>query len=279
MENRDGAIDLVTLLEDTLSSEGNIGGRHEVEVVNWNAADEREHADSFTSLAAATGVSLRAALIDTYRFSQECLRRAFEGVQPNVLVQPFAGVADCLRATNLDADVIVYVAHEELEDDAVTNAIAALRHAFARIPLIVLSDAHEAQDPQVIRRMLKSGAQGFIPTRMMGISTALAAIHMVRAGETFAPVDLLLVDRPKPSASPPPPGSSERLTPRQRAVFSLLQQGKANKLIAYELRMSESTAKCHVRAIMRKLGATNRTQAAYKAQTVLSGRPLQAAEL
>ncbi len=50
------------------------------------------------------------------------------------------------------------------------------------------------------------------------------------------------------------------------AVLSHLQQGKANKIIAHELSMSESTVKVHVRNIMRKVGATNRTQAAYKAR-------------
>ena len=50
------------------------------------------------------------------------------------------------------------------------------------------------------------------------------------------------------------------------AVLAQLRQGKANKLIAHELSMSESTVKVHVRNIMRKMGATNRTQAVYKAQ-------------
>jgi DNA-binding NarL/FixJ family response regulator len=49
-------------------------------------------------------------------------------------------------------------------------------------------------------------------------------------------------------------------------VLTHLRQGKANKIIAYELGMKESTVKVHVRNIMRKMGATNRTQAVYKAQ-------------
>jgi hypothetical protein len=40
----------------------------------------------------------------------------------------------------------------------------------------------------------------------------------------------------------------------------MLWNGSANKLIAYELRMSESTVKVHIRNIMKKLNATNRTQ-------------------
>jgi DNA-binding NarL/FixJ family response regulator len=53
-------------------------------------------------------------------------------------------------------------------------------------------------------------------------------------------------------------------------VLSLLRLGKANKIIAYELGMSESTVKVHVRNIMRRMGATNRTQAVYKSQQLLA---------
>ena len=47
------------------------------------------------------------------------------------------------------------------------------------------------------------------------------------------------------------------------AVVNALRQGKANKTIAFELNMCESTVKVHVRNIMRKLKATNRTEVAY----------------
>ena len=63
-------------------------------------------------------------------------------------------------------------------------------------------------------------------------------------------------------------GATERqarlFTNRQSAVFEALKRGKANKTIAYELNMRESTVKVHVRHVMRKLKATNRTEAVYK---------------
>lgn len=52
------------------------------------------------------------------------------------------------------------------------------------------------------------------------------------------------------------------LTPRQHEVLQKLSEGKSNKLIARDLDMTEATVKVHVRQIMRKFGATNRTQAA-----------------
>jgi two-component system, NarL family, response regulator LiaR len=52
------------------------------------------------------------------------------------------------------------------------------------------------------------------------------------------------------------------LTPREREVLALVAQGLANKAIARELGVSEKTVKTHVGSILRKLGVTDRTQAA-----------------
>ena len=51
-----------------------------------------------------------------------------------------------------------------------------------------------------------------------------------------------------------------------------LADGKSNKLIAHDLGMAEATVKIHVREIMRKLKATNRTQAAHLARAVTERR-------
>jgi DNA-binding NarL/FixJ family response regulator len=65
------------------------------------------------------------------------------------------------------------------------------------------------------------------------------------------------------------------LTPRQTEVFAKLQQGKPNKVIAYELGMSESTTKVHIRSIMKTIGATNRTQAVFMGQQRFSSKAMQ----
>ena len=57
-----------------------------------------------------------------------------------------------------------------------------------------------------------------------------------------------------------------RLTARQRDVLERLRQGASNKLIGRQLKLRKSTVKVHVRQIMRKLGASNRTQAALCAE-------------
>ena len=59
----------------------------------------------------------------------------------------------------------------------------------------------------------------------------------------------------------------DKLTPRQREVLRLLTQGMSNKEIARALKIAEATTKIHMAALLRTLGACNRTEAAYKAGT------------
>jgi len=213
-----------------------------------------------------TGVSpLRIGLIDCYRFSQECLVKTFDDLQPRFAMQPFSTVQECILHAEHEFDLIVYYSHAS-ENSCMDN-IASVRKSFQNIPLIVLSDAEDAHQPQVICSTLKQGARGFIPTRTMGIPMIVAAIRFVKAGGTFAPLDLLLTGGQETVREATVAPAPNRLTSRQVMVLGHLQQGKANKIIAHELGMSESTVKVHVRNIMRKMGATNRTQAAYKAQS------------
>ena len=221
-------------------------------------------------VAPASARSLRIGLIDCYQFSRECLVRAFDVLQPRFTMLPFPTVRDCILNADQMFDLVLYHAHSS-ETESLHN-ISMLLRSLSSVPLIVLSDAEDAHQPETICSTLQQGAQGFIPTRTMGIPMIVAAIRLVEAGGTFAPLDLLFKGSspvPEPKAAAPAPARQDRLTSRQIIVLRHLQQGKANKIIAHELGMSESTVKVHVRNIMRKMGATNRTQAVYKAQSVL----------
>ncbi len=227
------------------------------------------------ALSAATdraAAALRIGLIDGHRLSQECLIKAFKGLHPQMDIAAFATVQACIAQNRADLNLILYCTHaSDGADVATAQEIAALRQAFGGIPLIVMSDAEDAHQPRTIRTTLRSGAHGFIPARTTGLAMTFAAMRFVAAGGTFAPLDPLLANRPERAPAVPDAARQCRLTSRQLAVLSHLQQGKANKIIAHELGMSQSTVKVHVRNIMRKMGATNRTQAAFKAQKLWSG--------
>ena len=59
---------------------------------------------------------------------------------------------------------------------------------------------------------------------------------------------------------------NKTLTPRQTEVLGFVAEGMSNKQIAYEMGVSEATVKLHINALLRAVGATNRTQAVIIAQ-------------
>ena len=127
---------------------------------------------------------------------------------------------------------------------------------YRSVPVIVLSSNRPANQ---IFDLLRGGIRGFIPTSV-GMEVAVQAMRLVHAGGTFVPESCLhsLPDRTDPAAQP-----ATLFTHRQLQVVEAIRQGKPNKIIAYELSMCESTVKVHVRTIMKKLQARNRTQVAY----------------
>jgi DNA-binding NarL/FixJ family response regulator len=231
------------------------------------SSDERANlADLEPSSPAAASGCIRVGLIDSLRFSRDCLIRAFGAIHPELSLIPFGTAAECIRSAPANFELILYYSHDGSSSENVAlQQIKTLRDAFDDIPIIVLSDAQSALQARHIRNALSCGAQGFIPTLVTEVPATLAAIRFVKDGGTFAPLDLLLpssAERTAAADSPP----RDRLTPRQKTVLLHLSQGKANKIIAYELGMTESTVKVHIRNIMRKMGATNRTQAVYNSQ-------------
>lgn len=125
-------------------------------------------------------------------------------------------------------------------------------------PVIIVSDT---DDLNHIIRVLKSGARGYIPTSL-SFNVAVEAVRLVKAGGIFIPASSIVPDGDEPAQAK----NSTLLTHRQMEVVEEIRHGKANKQIAYELNMSEHTVKVHLRHIMRKLKARNRTEVA-----VLSG--------
>ena len=74
-----------------------------------------------------------------------------------------------------------------------------------------------------------------------------------------------------PSAVSPSSGPLTLLTSREHEVLALLAEGASNAAIASRLVISEATVKSHVRHILRKLRAANRTEAVIRYQTLVAG--------
>jgi len=115
------------------------------------------------------------------------------------------------------------------------------------------------------------------------VAIAVASIRLMAAGGSFLPPQFVerqsdgpVVDAGALEIEPParepraiapptePPSSLDNLTARERDVLESLSAGRANKIIAFDLHISENTVKAHLRSIMKKLHAANRTQVAMR---------------
>jgi DNA-binding NarL/FixJ family response regulator len=212
----------------------------------------------------AMGAS-RVGLIDGLTLTRDCLSLAFSTASPDLIILPFTTAEECIRATAAGIGIILYHSHEYLTPrGSVLRAVKLLCEKLPHIPVAVLSSHAWKEDPHQLRAVLSAGARGFIPSAGMSIQPAIAAMRLVMDGGSFAPADLVAgIKRSCGEAAVP---ARTKLTLRENEVLSRLRHGQSNKIIAYELGMSESTVKVHARNIMRKMGATNRTQAVYKSQ-------------
>ncbi|HKE38450.1 MAG TPA: response regulator transcription factor [Casimicrobiaceae bacterium] len=131
--------------------------------------------------------------------------------------------------------------------------LSELRHDWPATPVLVLSATH---DRATIEQALDMGAMGFIP-KTANARLLIDAMRLVLSGGIYVP-DCTGTDgsRPRRIAKPAELG----LTMRQADVLKLPVQGKPNKLICRDLRLSEGTVKVHVSAILRALNVHTRTQ-------------------
>ncbi|KRS15734.1 response regulator transcription factor [Roseovarius indicus] len=103
---------------------------------------------------------------------------------------------------------------------------------------------------------LELGAAGFVP-KTLSAKSLVNAIRFMAMGEQYLPAGFMTAEEPQ-SKHP----LAQKLTDRERQVLKGLTEGKANKEIARDLDLSEPTIKLHVKTLYRKVGASNRTQAA-----------------
>lgn len=144
------------------------------------------------------------------------------------------------------------------------DALGAMRAAFESSAVVVLSSE---DDPRLILKAIEMGASGFIP-KSSTPQVMIAALRLVLAGGTYLPPHVLrgfAGAGPAATRTEVVANSVDGLSGRQLEVLMKVVQGKANKVIARELQLSEGTVKAHLSAAFRALGVQNRTEAVFVA--------------
>lgn len=130
------------------------------------------------------------------------------------------------------------------------EAIAAIRAEFPRARIVVLTTV--AGDIQALRAF-KVGAVGYLLKNLLR-TELIDTIRRIHAGQRRIPPEIaqLLAEH----------AADDALTARELDVLRGVAQGQSNKIIASDLSIAEHTVKNHIKSILSKLGASDRTGAA-----------------
>lgn len=152
----------------------------------------------------------------------------------------------------------------------VLEVVRQVRERSPETRIVALADQFDLGFVQVAH---EAGVNGFCLTAG-GHEVLIKSLELIMLGESVLPAAVLraILDAPAESRNQPlhdnttepklPAPTTCKLSAREAEVLSCLREGSPNKIIARQFDVTEATVKVHVKAILRKIGVANRTQAA-----------------
>ena len=223
----------------------------------------------------AAAPRIQLLLVDDHNLFRRGLRALLEQDDRFEVCAEAGDVGEALRRlAEVQPDLILLDNH--LPGVHGVNAIPALKEASPNARVLMLTVSENAQD---LAAALQSGADGYLLKTVESDQLCDAIVKVLDGESIISPemmTKLVSVFRAKPASSSagstPSPGAAasvaqpsdtvDTLSPREREILLLIARGDANKVIARELNIAETTVKIHVQHILRKLGLTSRVQAA-----------------
>jgi DNA-binding NarL/FixJ family response regulator len=201
-------------------------------------------------------------VIDEHGLFRRGLR---ELIQANVRYSRVAEAADVAAGVSMlksgrHFDLVLLGCSSVVRQSLTSLKEACSSNSLTRLAIVSTSSARTD-----VLSCLSAGFHGFV-SKSLADEDILAAINDLLSGRIHVP-NWLADCANRPEAVPTVDIGQDRfrITRRQNEVLSLLKQGMSNKEIAHVLNIAESTTKIHTCAVLRALGARNRTEAAFKA--------------
>jgi two-component system nitrate/nitrite response regulator NarL len=202
-------------------------------------------------------------LVGSKTLMREGLKGLLAGTSINIVAetQRLCDVVSTLAGRRLD---LVLVDVTEFSDEF-EDSLRELKVQLPALRVVMLTDVLDAQQ---LSASLAAGIDGYL-MKEISCGALLQSLHLVMVGEKVFPTELatLLIN-----GTPAAPRSGRRtlgdqvrdrgLSEREKQILQCLAQGDSNKTIANRLEITEATVKVHVKSLLRKIEATNRTQAA-----------------
>mgnify|MGYP000622159682 CR=1 FL=1 len=151
----------------------------------------------------------------------------------------------------------------ELRDDLadLVEDLRQLREDLPETPVVVLTDE---RDPRTLAGCLNAGAAAFL-LKDISLEALIHSLKLAMLGQKVMPTELaaaLINGAAGVQAVGGKSVESYGLSDREMEILRCLVNGDANKVIANRLDITEATVKVHMKSLLRKIKAGNRTQAA-----------------
>lgn len=210
----------------------------------------------------------RVLIADDHPLYRDALRTVVPQACPAADICEACSQSEVLEQVVSDSSFDLIVLDLNLPGAVGYSCLKQVRRAAGLTPIIVVSAANE---PATMGEALMAGATAYVP-KSASRQVLIDAIRIIMEGGTYMPAMAMAALRS--AQTPPPPADAahthDDLTSRQQLVLKLLAEGLSNKRIARDLDISEVTVKAHVSAILKKLGVSNRVQAAIEARRRLT---------
>ncbi len=203
---------------------------------------------------------IRVVLVEDHALTRAGLRTALEATGDVVVVAEAGdGIsAEAIIAQHAPVVAVIDIGLPGRDGVALTRAIKAT----ANPPRVVILTMHELDDE--VLAALSAGADAYC-VKSSDAATVLDAVRIVAGGGAYFDSRIAHVVMRRLGAPTATPTADSPLTPRELDVLRLIAEGVGNNEIGERLHIGLGTVKAHIRDILEKLSANDRTQAAVNA--------------
>jgi Response regulator containing a CheY-like receiver domain and an HTH DNA-binding domain len=213
---------------------------------------------------------------------REGIRHILSATRYQVRPEQAIDRGDVLSGFSQEAELL-FILDENLHQERSPDIVRGLKLHAPASRVVVLADSFDMNGMSAI---LNAGADGYC-LATIGCETLVKYLDLVMLGEKVFPAAMVIAALSERNSDVPAPRfystveaqrmqlvassvPSRMLSAREAEILHCLMEGAPNKTIARKLDVAEATVKVHVKAILRKIRVTNRTQAAMWAVTHFS---------